>query len=158
MRSIPPGSKLLLGAVLVSLLGVFAITSAAPRPAAAQVTPPADLSRAAVVLQFFAAVTAEDVDGAIALVADNASWIAAPKCPAVSPCQGADAVREQVQANVAGHTSLTVTSIEAVGSVVMGQVQAQTDATRTAGIAGLALTFMVQVPQDKITVWVTLPE
>ena len=157
MRSIPPGSKRLLGAVLVSLLGVFAITSAAPRPAAAQV-PPTDLSRAAVVLQFFAAVTAEDVDGAIALVADNASWIAAPKCPAVSPCQGADAVREQVQANVAGHTSLTVTSIEAVGSVVMGQVQAQSDATRTAGIAGLALTFLVQVPQDKITVWVTLPE
>ena len=150
----PLAIALVLGSILS--LGLFSLHSGA-RPAAAQAPPPTGVSRAAVVLQFYAAVTDGDVDGAMALVADNASLIAAPKCPAANPCQGADAVRGNIQTNVDAHISFTVTSIEAVGSVVMGQVQAQSDATRAAGLDGLALTFMALVPQDKITVKVILP-
>jgi len=152
---IPTAGRPPLAATLVLL--VLAALVAAGRAAPAANAQEPLVSRATVVLQFFAAGNDGDVDGQMALVASNATWISAPRCLAQNPCQGADAVRQQFEANVAAHTSFTVTSIQVLGNTVVGQVQVQNDATRSAGVDGVAVTIVAQVPQDQITVWLTLP-
>lgn len=131
-------------------LALFAVRDGA-RPAKGQLV---DLNRAALIQQFFATQSNGNVDGAVAFVADNASWIGGSKCPATNPCQGVAAVRQNVDASVAAHTSFTITSIQMLGSVVIGRVQLQNDASRAAGLGRLSLTFFAQIPRDKITVWV----
>lgn len=158
MRIPTVGRPTLAATLVLPLLVALVVAGRAAPAAAAQVPPVPDLSRAAVVLQFFAAGNDEDVDGQMATVASNASWISGALCPARNPCQGADAVRPLFEANVASHTSFRVTSIEVLGSTVVGRVQVQNDATRAAGVIGVSVTIVAQVPQDQITFWLTLPD
>lgn len=145
-----------LAATMVPALLAALVAAGLAAPAATAQVP--DLSRAAVVLQFFAAGNYEDVDGQMATVASNATWISGPRCTAQNPCQGADAARQVFEANVASHTSFTVTSIQVLGRTVVGRVEVQNDATRSAEAGPLAVTIVAQVPQDQITFWLTLPD
>lgn len=155
---IPTAGRPTLAATVVLLVLAALVAAGRPAPAANAQEPPVADPRAAVVLQFFAAGNDGDVDGQMAVVASDATWISAPRCPAQNPCQGADAARQQFEAVAAAHTSFTVTSIQVLGSAVVAQVQVQNDATRSAGVDWVAVTIVAQVPQDQITVWLTLPD
>ncbi|MHB8576431.1 MAG: Cif family virulence factor, partial [Dehalococcoidia bacterium] len=115
-------------------------------------------NRAVIIQQLVTSIGDGDVDAAMLLVADNVTWISGRNCPAQNPCQGADAVRQTIEDDVAVHTSFTMTSVQVLGSVAVGQFQVQNDATRTAGVDRVALTFTAQLPQDKVTVWLNQPD
>jgi hypothetical protein len=137
-----------LGGVLVAVL----LRGTAPLQARPQQV---DLRRAAIVQQYFTALAAGDVDGALALFAPNAEFIGSRptgNCSAHSPCTELAGIRQQLDANLAlGHHCQVATSLEVVGSTVLGRTLLRNDAIRARGIERILQTFLAQVPEDQIT-------
>jgi hypothetical protein len=94
-----------------------------------------------------------DVDGALSAFADNAVYIPARQmgtCSRPTPCTDLASIRQQFEANVAGHTCRTIPSVEVSGSAVFGQYEERSDGIRANGVERVLRSFFVQIPTDKI--------
>ncbi len=131
-----------------------ALAVAAPRAMQAISGGPPD--RAAVVGQFLAAWSRGDLDGAMALVTDDVTYIAGPDCTLQAPCRGAAALRAFVEDEIRSGQTFTVTELRAVGSGVQGRWEIRNERIREAGVERVVVNNLSQVPRDKITVFVSL--
>ena len=126
----------------------------APAPAA---TPQTDLKRAAVVLGFFDALNRSDAAAAAAAFAEKGFMIgAAPQglCSLAAPCYEQGKIRENTDVLVKiPHLCETVTSLQVIGSFVIGRVEVRHDGLRANGIERIIQSFMIQVLQDKIAAY-----
>jgi ketosteroid isomerase-like protein len=130
------------------ILGLSAVAVPAPRAAAQPV------DRAAVVRQFFAAWSRGDVEATMALVAEDVTFVGGAGCPPQRPCQGAPALRALVEADVALHSTFTVTDSRAAGSAVVSRLEVRQDPVRAAGAERAVATSLAQVPRDRIAAYV----
>ena len=137
------------GLVLAVVLGGMA-------PRALQAINGGQPDRAAVVEQFLAAWSRGDLDAAMALVADDVTYIAGPVCTLQEPCRGAAALRVFVEGEIRSGQSFTVTELRAVGSGVQGRWEIRNELIRAAGLERVVVNNLSQVPHDKITVFVSL--
>ena len=137
------------GLVLVVVLGGMA-------PRATQAINGGQPDRAAVVQQFLAAWSRGDLDAAMALVADDVTYIAGPVCTLQEPCRGTAALREFIAGEVRAGQTFTVTELRAAGSGVLGRWEIRNERIRAAGSERVVVNNLSQVPRDKITVFVSL--
>jgi limonene-1,2-epoxide hydrolase len=134
-------SVLALAAFLVSAVGVFAQTA----------------DPAAVLEQFLNARNNGDEAGAMALLADNISYVGGPVCTPVKPCVGKDLARTLVveQFYQKFHAHLTIVGTPQVsGNQVTARVASTDDRTRAAGVDRILSDTVVVVNNGKITSWV----
>jgi len=144
--------------VIVMVVGVVALglkpTSSAPGPAAAQ---QANLKRAAVVLAFFDALNRGDAAAAASGFAENGFMIGAAAqglCSLEAPCYDQAKIRANIDVLVKiPHLCETVTSLQVIGSFVIGRVEVRQDRLRGNGIERIVQSFMTQVLQDKIAAY-----
>ena len=61
-----------------------------------------------------------------------------------------------IQGNLAIHSCQTVTAVQVAGSVVTGQLESRNDVVRANGVERALQTFMMQIPADRITLFVNL--
>jgi ketosteroid isomerase-like protein len=126
------------------------------KPARAQSVEPGD--RAAVLTGLLTALNNGDLDGALALFADNAVFVGAARsggtCSQATPCTDAAGIRQQLQNAVVGsHTCFTLRSLTVSGAVVTGQRDTRNDVTRRNGIDRDIEDFFALVPDGQITFW-----
>lgn len=129
-------------AFLVSALGV-----------SAQTTDPLS-----VVQRFVDARNAGDVAGAMALVADDISFVGGPVCTPDKPCVGRDVQQTQVeQFTQKFHAHLTLVGTPQVtGNQVKARTAVSDDRSRAAGVDRLASYLTAEVRDGKIATWVSV--
>jgi hypothetical protein len=143
--------------VVVTLAGMVTLglppVSSAPAPA----TQTADLKRAAVVLAFFDALNRSDAASTASAFAEKGFMIGAAAqglCSLVAPCYDQEKIRANMDAlTKIPHLCETVTSLQVIGSFVIGRVEVRQDGLRANGIERIVQSFMAQVLQDKIVVY-----
>jgi len=126
------------------------------RPARAQV---ADPSKAAVILNWYAARNHGDDDAAAALFADNAFFVGAALtgfCSVQSPCYDRASELRNLQTVAAATPNLcfTVTDIAVHGNIVTGRLEGRSDTNRRIGIEHTVATFLAEVQDSKIIAFV----
>jgi len=142
-------------ATIIALAGVLILglrpVSSAPAPEA---TPAADLRRAAVVLAYFDALSRGDASAAAAAFAEDGFMIGAALkglCSLATPCHNRDEIGKNMELLVkTPHLCETPTSLQVVGSFVIGRLEVRNDELRGRGIERLLQSFLAQVMQDKI--------
>src|SRR5262249_49145068 len=67
-------------------------------------------------------------------------------------------LRRNLMAQVGSHLSAVVTSMEVHGGTVVGRVELRTDGSRAVGIDRFVHTFVAQVPDERIAVWVSVAD
>jgi ketosteroid isomerase-like protein len=132
---------------LAALLILVAGTPGSPS-AASQV------DRATLVQQWVDARNRGDVDGVLALQTENAVWIAGP-CQAQSPCL-ADGIRAVAETNAATHARFSLSSLQVAGSIVTARYELRSDTNCNAGVERVVGTVLLNIPQDKIALYVGL--
>ena len=115
------------------------------------------IDRTAAIRQFLNARSQGDVDGALAAFTDTAVFRPNP-CAEGSPSEGTVALRSLFQQQVSGHSSATITDIQASGSIVTGRFEASSDNFRAAGLSRVVEFFTAQVPSDTISRWSVLAD
>ena len=81
--------------------------------------------------QFQEAINRGDADEAIALLADDASWLRDPACrPA---CMGKARIRQEIQRQIGDHNATSAFTWEAKGSAVVVRFEHRSDFTRKRG-------------------------
>ena len=123
------------------------------RPARAQ-----EVDRAAIVQKYIDAVNAGDIDAAMATFTANALVVGPVTCTEASPCIGSDAIRRSLQTQASIHLSSSVNGMQVSGSAVTGRLESTSPSIRSAGVDRLVRTFIAQIPQDKITDWLSVPD
>lgn len=143
-----------IGSVFGALLASGLLTLAPERPAAGQEE---SIDRVAFVRQWFEARDRGDVDTALAMLTDEAVFVGGGlECSAQAPCTGTDAIREIFELQRQTHEAHRLVSIERRGSAVIGSFEARNDRLRARGFERVLRTFVIQLPRDKITVFVSL--
>jgi hypothetical protein len=90
---------------------------------------------AAVLQGFQDAQNRGDVEGAMALVASDVSFVGGSACPSDNPCQGTDNMRRALRVFAADHVySATLGTPEVSGSVVRARLAFQSDSRAAIGI------------------------
>ena len=144
-----------IGLVPATFIGVALLSMGGnPHPAAAQ-----QGERLAVVSGFFDASSRGDADGAISAFADNAVFIGARvtgPCSPQTPCTDLASIRQQTDAAIANHICYTIRSVEVSGAVVLGQFEIRDDPSRAIGVERLLRSFIIQIPNDKISFYAAL--
>ena len=139
--------------VLVTILALAVLSfHENTRPVQAQ-----EAARVAVVSAFFDAIARGDVAGALAQFADDAFYVGGNptgNCSTQAPCNDLEGIRQQLQFNVGQHTCLTIRNVQVAGSVVLGTTEVRADQFRARGIERALVSFIAQIPQDKITLYV----
>ena len=144
-------TAVLLGTTLAVALSGFGTN---PDSASAQQS-----ERAAIAIGFFAAQARGDLDAAVAAFAPNGVFIgarASGACSPITPCTDPAGIRDQIQGNLDIHNCQTVRSVQVAGSVVTGQLEARNDVVRANGIERASQTFLMQIPADRITLFVNV--
>jgi hypothetical protein len=130
-------------------IAAFVLSSGASSPARAQ-----QPDRIGVVRSFINALSSWDVDGQVAVFADNAVFIGARatgNCSQQTPCTDLGSIRQQAQGNVSIHPCYTIRAIQVSGAVVTGQLEVSSDSSRSNGIPRTLQDFIALVPAGKIT-------
>ena len=143
---------LLVGAVLVALLAVScgddeengAEPTATTEEAVAspEAADPAELFR-----QYVDALNRGDVDGVMALFADDAVFVDSACLPL---CVGKDAIRNLTEFGVAENVAATFTSSEASGNTATGIIVTESDVIEAAGVERVIVTFTTEVKGAEI--------
>ncbi len=132
------------------MLGLQPVSSAP----ASGATQPAELRRAAVVLAFFDALSHGDASAATAAFAEDGFMIGAALkglCSLATPCHNRGEIGKNMELLVkTPHLCETLTSLQVVGSFVIGRLEVRNDELRGRGIERLLQSFLAQVTQDKI--------
>ena len=137
------------GLVPATFIAVVLLSMGNPHPVAAQ-----QAERLAVVSGFLDAWSRGDVDEALSAFADNAVFIgvrATGLCSAQTPCTDPASIRQQFENLVANHICQTIRNVQVSGAVVLGQIESRTDNNRANGVERVLVSFIAQIPNDKIT-------
>jgi len=102
--------------------------------------------------QFMDARNQADVPGAMALVADNISYVAGSACPLAYPCTGPQAIRTDVQLFISDHAqSILIGSPLVMGTTVTGRVETSNDTVRASGFDRVIYEYTADVQDGKLT-------
>jgi SnoaL-like domain len=107
------------------------------------------------VLQNFQdARNAGDLDGVMALVAPDASYVGGPACPPENPCVGIDAMRANVQRYIAGHEQATIVGTPQVsGSVVKARLESRNPDRLAIGVERTLSDVTAEVRDRQLVSW-----
>ncbi len=114
----------------------------------AMVAQGADL--AAIFGQFADAVNQGDVDAALALFTEDATWVRGGVCPP-GACVGQAAIRTEIERDIANNHQLDIVDIQVSGTTLTARVEVRTDATRAAGVERIIQVFTLEFREDKIS-------
>ena len=102
--------------------------------------------------QFIDAGNPADEPGAMALVADNVSYIGGSACPPANPCIGPQTIRSEVQRFISDHSQSTlIGSPLASGSSVTARAETSNDAVRASRQDRVVYDYTVDVQDGKLT-------
>ncbi|MHB8576453.1 MAG: hypothetical protein ACYDCQ_14110 [Dehalococcoidia bacterium] len=123
----------------------------------------ADPSRAQVILDFFADRNAGDDNAAAALFADNAFFVINSifgDCSLHTPCYDRASILQDLQVVDTAQSNHcgTVTSIEVMGDIVTGRLEARNDPLRARGIERSVLGFMAEVQDGEMISFYLRPD
>ncbi len=133
--------------LLLSILLAMAIVGMLPRPATAQTPDPV-----AVVKASLDAVNRGDVEAALALFADDATFRRPP-----DSWTGTEQLRAMLQADVAIHSHIEASNFQLAGDQVTYTFKGSNDRFRSLGIDSIEGTTTVTVQGGKVTLVTTLP-
>jgi hypothetical protein len=114
-----------------------------------------EVDRAGVLVAWYAARNAGDIDAAMAMLTDDAVAVHGPPrgpCPPQNPCVG-ERIRPSL---MSGGAQYAITSIETRGSLVVGQFAISAPEFAGLGIERVVGTFFAEVPEDRISFYVGL--
>jgi hypothetical protein len=95
-----------------------------------------------------------DLDGAMALVADDMSYIGGPACPPETPCLGVDAMRGNVQRYIAGQEQATIVGAPQVsGTVVKAHLESRNPGRLAIGVERTLSEVTVEVRDGQLASW-----
>ena len=117
-----------------------------------------DADPAAVFEEFVDAVNDGDVDAALALFTEDATWTRGGRCPPGS-CAGQAAIRAELEKDVADGHRLDIVDVEVTGSTLTASVELRTDVTRAQeGINRAIQTYTVDLEGEKISALLVVPD
>lgn len=134
-------------AVVTIVVGAWTL-GAGPRAASAQV----DLVD--IYQQHFDARNAGDLDGAMALLTEDAVFEGSVGCSASAPCVGTEAIRAELESFSAQNAQVTISSAELTDDTVTSQWELTSDCTQAAGMERFTGSATVQFAGDKISSFV----
>jgi uncharacterized protein YbaA (DUF1428 family) len=109
--------------------------------------------------QFVDARNQGDEPGAMALVADDISYVGGSACPLANPCTGPQAMREDFQRFIADHTQVTLIGFPSVSeTTVSARAETANDAARAAGVDRVIDAYTVEVRDGKLTSFHTVQD
>ncbi|MCH8994650.1 MAG: nuclear transport factor 2 family protein [Chloroflexi bacterium] len=123
----------------------------------ASVTRGQEADPAAIFRQYADAVNAGDVDGALALFTEDATWVRGGRCPP-GACAGQAAVRAELEKDVADHHQIDIVDTQVSDNVLTARVELRTDGTRAAGVERIIQVFTVEFREDKISALQARPD
>ena len=121
----------------------------------AMVAQEADL--AAIFGQYADAVNQGDVDAALALFTEDATWVRGGRCPP-GACVGQAAIRAELEAEVASDHRIDIIDAQVTGSTLTARAEFQTVMTRAAGVERIILAYTVEFQGDKISLLRAMPD
>ena len=116
-----------------------------------------DADPAAIFGEFVDAVNEGDVDAALSLFTEDATWIRGGRCPP-GACAGQAAIRTELEKDIADHHRIDIIDVEVTGSTLTARVELRTDATRKAGIDRAIQIFTVAFEGNKISALQVRPD
>ena len=123
----------------------------------ASVTRGQEADPAAIFRQYAEAVNAGDVDGALALFTEDATWVRGGRCPP-GACAGQAAVRAELETEVANNHRSDIIDIQVTDSTLTARAEFQTDRTREAGVERIVLAYTVELRGDQISALQARPD
>jgi hypothetical protein len=124
---------------------VFATLVAPALSASAQAEPMSTVKR------FIDARNIGDEPSAMALAADEITYVEGAACPLANPCTGTQAARTGVRAFISDHAQSNVIATPLIsGTTVTLRVETSTDAVRAAGLDRLVYDYTVDVQDGKL--------
>ena len=114
--------------------------------ASAQEADPAELFQ-----QFVDALNADDVDGMLAVFADDAVVSGATFACVFSPCVGLDAIQRFAEGEVVANVDITIISSETSGNSVTGQMEKTFDIAEEKGLDRIIISFTAEVTDGAIS-------
>lgn len=112
---------------------------------------------AAIFRQYADAVNRGDVDGALALFTEDATWVRGGRCPP-GACVGQAAVRAELETEVTSQHRIDIIDTQVTGSTLTARAEFQTVMTRAAGVERIILAYTVEFQGDKILVLQAMPD
>ncbi len=112
---------------------------------------------AAIFRQYADAVNQGDVDGALALFTEDATWVRGGRCPP-GACAGQAAVRAELEKDVADHHQIDIVDTQVSDNVLTARVELRTDGTLAAGVERIIQVFTVEFRGDKISALQARPD
>lgn len=134
-------------AIVAVLAGAW-VLGGGPRAASAQV----DLVD--IYQQHFDARNAGDLDGAMALLTEDAVFEGSLGCPASAPCVGTEAIRAELESFLTHNAQVTISSAEVTDDTVTSQWELTSDCTRAAGMERIPGSGTAQFAGDKFSSFV----
>jgi hypothetical protein len=102
--------------------------------------------------QFINARNQADEPGAMALVADDMSYVGGSACPLANPCIGPQAIRAEVRLFISDHSqSILIGSPQISGTSVTARAETSNDAVRASGLDRVVYNYTVDVQDGKLT-------
>ncbi len=133
--------------LLTTLLGLLAVS----------VTSGQETDPAATFSQYADAVNRGDVDDALALFTEDATWVRGGRCPP-GACVGQAAVRVELETEVASQHRIDIIDTQVTGSTLTARAEFQTVMTRAAGVERIILAYTVEFQGDKISALQAMPD
>ena len=135
--------------LLIRALSIMVLTTTIAL-LSASVTRGQEADLAAIFRRYADAVNQGDVDGALALFSEDATWVRGGRCPP-GACVGQAAVRAELETEVANHHRIDIIDVQVTDSTLTARAEFQTDRTREAGVERIILAFTVEFQGDKIS-------
>ena len=133
-------------AIAAGALALAGVQTATPSgPVHGQGTDPAAAHRA-----FVEAVNREDIDGALALMTDDAVYAGTPGCPLPDGCRTKEAIRADLARGAAIDVRYTTLNQEVNGSTITGRFETRAPIFAAQGFERVVLTYTVEIRDGKV--------
>jgi hypothetical protein len=95
-----------------------------------------------------------DLDGAMALVADDMRYVGGPACPPDNPCIGREAMRGTIERYIAGQEQATIVGAPLVsGTVVKATLESRNPERLAVGVERTLSEVTVEVRDGQLASW-----
>ena len=101
--------------------------------------------------QFVDALNAGDIDGVLAIFADDAEVSGATFACIFLPCVGKDAIQRFAEGEALANVDFTIISSETSDSTVTGLLEKRADVTEAAGVDRIILSFTAEMTDGAVT-------
>ena len=108
--------------------------------------------------EFADAVNAGDVDAALALFTEDATWVRGGRCPP-GACAGQAAIRAELEKDVADNHRIDIVDVQVTGNTLTARIELRSDGTREAeGIDRVIQTVTLEFSERKISAIEVVPD